>query len=88
MRSSSQSFDSKMSKAGVAVMPKPPQTIQLVRNSMEQAVSILGNIIPNLKAKVVETTTKSNLILLVLLVLGNGLCFGSLHITSLIRALE
>lgn len=86
MRFFSQSLDSEMSKAGVAIML--PQTIQLVRNSMEQAVSILGNIIPNLKATVADTTTKSNLILLVLVVLGNGLCFGSLHITSLIRALE
>ena len=75
-----------MSKAGVAILL--PQMIQLVRNSMEQAVSILGNIIPNLKATVADMTTKSNLILLVLLVLGNGLCFGSLHTTSLIRALE
>ena len=88
MRFFSQSLDSEMSKPGVAIMLKLPQTIQLVRNRMEQAVSILGNIIPNLKATVADTATKSNRILLVLLVLGNGLCFGSLHITSLIRALE
>lgn len=79
MRFFSQSLDSKMSKASVAIML--PQTIQLVRNSMEQAVSILENIIPNLKATVADTTTKSNLILLALLVRGN-------HITSLIKALE
>lgn len=79
MRFFSQSLDSKMSKASVAIML--PQTIQLVRNSMEQAVSILENIIPNLKATVADTTTKSNLILLALLVRGN-------HITSLIRVLE
>lgn len=85
MISFSQSFDGQTSKAGVAIIRRP-QTIQLVRNSMEQAVSILENIIPNLKVKVAETTTKSNLILLVLLVLGNGLFFGSLHITLLIRA--
>ena len=79
MRFFSQSLDSEMSEPSVAIML--PQTIQLVRNSMEQAVSILENIIPNLKATVADATTKSNLILLVLLVRGN-------HITSLIRALE
>lgn len=89
MRSSSQSFDSKMSKTGVG-MPKLPQTVHLVNNSMKQAVSVIWNVIPHLKTRFRDVLKKSSHVLLVGIVLSNRLSFGGIHIIekTLIETLQ
>ena len=78
-----------MSQSGVAVS-KLSQTVPLVSESMKHAVPVVWNIIPHLKTRFADVLKKSVQVLLVSLVLGDGLFFGSIHVIekTLIRALK
>ena len=61
-----------MSQSGVAV-PKLSQTVHLVSNSMKHVVTVVWNIILNLKTRFADVLKKLIHVLLVSLVLGDGL---------------
>ena len=68
-----------MSKTGV-VMPKLPQKVYLVSNSIKQAVTVVWNVIQHLRARLADVLGNASHVLLVSLVLGSRLFYGGIHL--------